>query len=368
MRATPSTRVCARTRPHAGGAVIHAPPWDGQPRPRTHPAERHHERQQPAARHGGAVRALLETERESCALGGEQRERAAGAGKQRGCSSPPLPGSALPSVCACRARLVLLSSRCRTANARELAENQVARSRRARVMSAAHRVAVLATYRRALKIARDWPRLVSDPDKSDENTVAAQQYIRSEARQLIENSAHEQNPHVINKCAAPCSRCAARCSCLRDPASGRLKRPCEGRHMRSPPHRGTLCADERTAVGRHLQDAHDRMDIAVHYKIPYPRHHHFKGANQKGAGSRTHARTHARTQHAAHTCCIVQARRYTRNQGRTSCMRATGAQSSCASTHSSLPGPSPSSGCKVQGSTQCSPPGLFSSSVPCAQC
>ena len=35
-------------------------------------------------------------------------------------------------------------------------------------------------------------------------------------------------------------------------------------------------------LGRNLQDAHDRMDIALHYKIPYPRMHHFEGSNQKG--------------------------------------------------------------------------------------
>jgi len=35
-------------------------------------------------------------------------------------------------------------------------------------------------------------------------------------------------------------------------------------------------------VGRKLQEAHDRMDVAVHYKIPYPRHHHYQGANSKG--------------------------------------------------------------------------------------
>ena len=108
-------------------------------------------------------------------------------------------------------------------------------------MSAAHRVAVLAAYRRALKIARDWPRLVSDLDKSDENTVEAQHYIRKEARQLIANSANEQNPHTINKCAAPCSRCAARCCCLRNPTPAGLKRSCEGRHMSAPPHRCARC-------------------------------------------------------------------------------------------------------------------------------
>ena len=75
-------------------------------------------------------------------------------------------------------------------------------------------------------------RLVGDFDKPlDEKTVAAQEYIRQEARTIFEQNAHVMNPHAINKS---------------------------------------------------IQDAHDRMDIAVHYKIPYPRHHHYEGANQKG--------------------------------------------------------------------------------------
>ena len=52
---------------------------------------------------------------------------------------------------------------------------------------------------RALKIARDWPRLVGDPDGEDNKTAAAQEFIRNEARVLIEQSADEQNTHVINK-------------------------------------------------------------------------------------------------------------------------------------------------------------------------
>lgn len=105
---------------------------------------------------------------------------------------------------------------------------------RARVMSAAHRVAVLAAYRRALKIARDWPRLVGDLEKTAETTVAAQEYIRSEARQLIEHSGQEQNPHAINKCGDTCSHCATRCCCSRAPE--RLRgRPCKC-EARTPTH------------------------------------------------------------------------------------------------------------------------------------
>jgi len=67
-------------------------------------------------------------------------------------------------------------------------------------MSAAHRVAVLQTYRRALKMARDWPRIMGDFDTpKDDKTADAQTYIRSEARTLIEHNSAEQNTHVINK-------------------------------------------------------------------------------------------------------------------------------------------------------------------------
>ena len=68
-------------------------------------------------------------------------------------------------------------------------------------MAAAQRGAVLAAYRRALKLARDWPRMVGDFDTPpNETTVVAQVYIRNEARSLIQRHADEQNSHIINKC------------------------------------------------------------------------------------------------------------------------------------------------------------------------
>ena len=71
---------------------------------------------------------------------------------------------------------------------------------RARLMAAAHRGAVVSAYRRALKIARDWPRIVGDFDQPPgETTVAAQLYIRNEARQLMQQSAGERNEHAIRK-------------------------------------------------------------------------------------------------------------------------------------------------------------------------
>jgi hypothetical protein len=153
--------------------------------------------------------------------------------QRRTCFSPPLPGSALLSACACNAPCLLQQT---IAGSDQLC--CVWRMRmcvsRARVMSAAHSVAVLAAYRRALKIARDWPRLVGDLEKTAETTVAAQEYIRSEARQLIERSAQEQNPHAINKCADTCSHCAARCCRFR--ASKRVRgRPCKC-EARTPTH------------------------------------------------------------------------------------------------------------------------------------
>ena len=72
--------------------------------------------------------------------------------------------------------------------------------RRARLMASAQRSAIIAAYRRALKIARDWPRTVGDFDQPpSENTVAAQNYIRNEARQLVEQNADERNGLVIRK-------------------------------------------------------------------------------------------------------------------------------------------------------------------------
>jgi len=67
-------------------------------------------------------------------------------------------------------------------------------------MASAQRAAVLAAYRRALKISRDWPRLVGDFDQPPgQDTVAAQEYIRHEARQLIVHSMEERNDHAIRK-------------------------------------------------------------------------------------------------------------------------------------------------------------------------
>ena len=65
-------------------------------------------------------------------------------------------------------------------------------------MASAQRGAVLAAYRRALKISRDWPRLVGDFDlPPGQVTVAAQEYIRHEARQLIIQSMEERNEHAM---------------------------------------------------------------------------------------------------------------------------------------------------------------------------
>ena len=74
-------------------------------------------------------------------------------------------------------------------------------------------------------------RLVGDFQQPvDEKTKQEQHYIRTEARKLMHEHGAEQNLHIITK---------------------------------------------------EIQDAHDRMDVAVHYKIPYPRHHHYHGANSK---------------------------------------------------------------------------------------
>jgi len=85
-------------------------------------------------------------------------------------------------------------------------------------------LAPLAVYRRALKIAREWPALVGDPEVTEEKTKYEVEYIKGEARVGFRDEANRSLP------------------------------PDEAQES--------------------LTHAMNRMDIALHYKIPYPRIHH----------------------------------------------------------------------------------------------
>jgi hypothetical protein len=58
---------------------------------------------------------------------------------------------------------------------------------RARLLQMSNRSAVLAAYRRAMKIARQWPSLVGDYGTPlGENTVAAQDYIKRYSEKIYQ--------------------------------------------------------------------------------------------------------------------------------------------------------------------------------------
>ena len=67
--------------------------------------------------------------------------------------------------------------------------NEMKMKSRARLLQMSNRSAVLAAYRRALKIARQWPSLVGDYGTPlGENTVAAQDYIKRHSEKSTRNS------------------------------------------------------------------------------------------------------------------------------------------------------------------------------------
>ncbi|KAJ1478079.1 hypothetical protein T484DRAFT_2970085 [Baffinella frigidus] len=90
--------------------------------------------------------------------------------------------------------------------------------------------ATLAVFRRVMQVARKWPTLVEKESRDHHQTLREVAYIKAEARDGFRANRE-----------------------MTDPAD----------------------------IGEKLQTALDRMDIAVHYKIPYPKHKHLVGYNPK---------------------------------------------------------------------------------------